>query len=314
MTLREPVWILGAALIPVAWWLGTRVRPARSFPSLALWRDEASLPATWRTRCVWLPRALVAAGLACLFVVLARPATSDVVTPEQEGIDILLCLDASSSMQRRDWDPVRTRWDVARDAALRFVAKRRRDRIGLVAFARYPTLRCPPTLDHEALSQLLAKTRPVASESDEDATGLGLAVAHAARTLSQGGVEGRPRIAIVFTDGDENVALVGKRGEVAPAHAAQLCERLGVRVYPIVVGSKAPAMQRLAARTGGTFLPVRDPAAVDAVFATIDRLETGAVAAPRRRWRDRSRPFLLGALWGALLAWILRSTALRVLA
>ena len=62
----------------------------------------------------------------------------------------MLALDISSSMNADDLAQGRTRLDVSKDSARTFVAERPDDRIGLVTFARYPDLRCPPTLDHVA--------------------------------------------------------------------------------------------------------------------------------------------------------------------
>jgi Ca-activated chloride channel family protein len=265
-----------------------------------------------------LPRALAAAGLLLAVFALARPAERVREALPTEGVDVMLCLDTSSSMTAADLALGRTRLEVAREAAARFARRRENDRVGLVAFARYPELRCPPTLDHEALAAALLETAPVAGDGPEDATGIGAAVARGAQVLSTG--KARSRVLVLLTDGEENVATVGAPGEIAPAHAAQLCERLRVRVYAIVVGGAAggaaPAgggeVERLARRTGGSFHEARDAGALEAVYARIDALERSPVAASVLRLEDRHLPFLLAAIALLLLGRALGATVLRV--
>ncbi len=269
-----------------------------------------------------LPRLLEVAGLLSLIVALAQPVAREPLPRAKEGIDIVLCMDTSSSMTARDLDPARTRLEVARDAALRFVAARPQDRIGLVAFARYPDLVCPPTLDHEALGSVLTDVVVVAGDGPEDATGIGAAVARAAEVLQRG--RARSKVVILLTDGEENVALEGAVGEIAPVHAAQLCERLGVRVYAIAAGLRrrdatgtwvrldtAP-MRRLAERTGGVFHPAKDAQALGQVYARIDAMERAVLEDARFVLIDRRLAFVLWALGLLLLGRLLRLTWLRV--
>lgn len=324
-TLRDPLCLLAVLLVPLALWLGLRRgAPALRFAPAALFGPgDGRLPSTWRTRLLGLPRCLEGLGMLAIVVALARPAQRTPLPPAAEGIDILLCLDTSSSMAARDMDRRRTRLDVAREAAARFIAGRPHDRIGLITFARYPDVRCPVTLDHDALTAILRDVAPVPGDGPEDATGIGTAVAKAAQVL--GGGEAPSRVVILLTDGAENVALAGKRGEIPPVHAAQLCERLGVRVYGIVAGVgrrgaegglvalDTRPIEALAARTGGTFHRARDAGAVERVYERIDQLETATLADPRYVLEDRYLPFLLVGLVLLALGAILGATLLEVL-
>lgn len=320
LTLLAPgfLWlaVLLAGVLAFRW---TRPVPSITFAPAAL------LPAlrTWRTRLAGLPRVLQTIGLLCVILALARPAARVQVPAGTQGIDILLCLDTSSSMTARDMDGRRTRLEVARDAALAFIAGRPDDRIGLLAFARFPDLRCPPTLDHRALAGILADVATVATDGPEDATGIGGAVARGAQVLAAS--EAPSRVVILLTDGEENVALEGLPDQIAPAHAGQLCQRLGVRVYAIAAGeSRRDAagrtvaldtrpIERMAVRTGGALYRARDAEAVASVYERIDRLETAPVAAPRSTLEDRWLGFLLAGLALLGLARLLSSTWLEVL-
>jgi Ca-activated chloride channel family protein len=273
----------------------------------------AELPRSWRARLLPLPRVLHVLALLLAVVALARPARRESLPLRTEGIDILLALDTSSSMTANDMDRRRTRLEVAKAAAAEFVRGRPEDRIGLVSFARYPDVRCPLTLDHEALLGILAGVTTVPSDGPEDATGIGAAAARAAEVLR--GDERRERVVILLTDGDENVAVEGARGEIAPSHAAQLCAALSARVYAVAVGAsggRTDALRNMAAKTGGEFHEARDAGAVAAVYRQIDALEKAGVEKPRYVIEDRFLPFLVAAVAAFLLGRLLEATALKV--
>ena len=274
-----------------------------------------------RLRCV--PTVLVAVGLVGCVVASARPVQVIPLPPSSEGIDILLALDVSSSMAAEDLEAGRTRLAVTQDAAARFIEGRRDDRIGLVAFARYPDLRCPPTRDHDSLIEMLRAIETVDPDGPEDATGIGTAVARAGQVLTA--VESRSKVVVLLTDGEENVASSDSTQEIAPVHAAQLCERLGIRVYTIAAGVGRPdrtgrripldttQVERLAARTGGKFFRARDAGALSAVWEEIARLETTILDDPKTRTEDRFLPFLLVGLGAIFLGSGLRRFGFEVL-
>ncbi len=320
LALVDP-WLLWLALaVPPGLWLRRR----RGAPAVRLAPGSfvQGLPPSWRVRCLPLPRVLQVAGLLCALLALARPVRRTPLPTRAEGIDILLCLDVSSSMAESDLDPRRTRLDVAKDAAARFIEGRPDDRIGLISFARFPDLCCPLTLDHGALAELLAGVKRVEPDGPEDATGIGTAVARAAQVLR--GSSAKSRVVILLTDGEENVATRETPEEIAPLPAAQLCEAVGIRVYAIAagIGSRdlhgswvevdTSQIERLARRTGGKFFAARDAGAVAGVYATIDELEKVELPRPRYRIDERFLPFLVSALALLLASRLLEATVLEV--
>jgi Ca-activated chloride channel family protein len=270
-----------------------------------------------------LPSILQSIGLLLAIVALARPVRREPLPLETEGIDLLLCLDVSSSMGAKDLDRQRTRLDVARTAAIQFIRARPADRIGLLCFARFPDLRCPLTLDHDSLERIVAMVATVDSDGPEDATGIGAAVARAAQLLRASAA--KSKVAILLTDGEENVATAHAPAEIAPVHAAQLCEQLGVRVYTIAAGASnvGPGGERialdttqvrwLAERTGGRFFEARDANAVAAVYASIDELEKSTLATPRFRIVERFLPCLVAAVALLLAGRLLGASVLGAL-
>lgn len=316
VTLLHPAWLAAAVLVALALLLRRRA----GFPTVRFAPGrfvEGGLPFSWRRALAWTPRVLQIVAVLLIIAALARPVRRERIPLETAGIDILLCVDTSSSMSADDMDARRTRLAVAKDAAAEFVAGRTDDRVGLLAFARFPDVRCPPTLDHDALRAFLSEVTTVAENGPEDATGIGTAVARAAQVLS--GSEAASRVVILLTDGEENVATGTSPSEIAPLHAAQLCERLGVRVYTIAAGVGAgdeidtAPVERLSARTGGVFFAARDADAVARVYAEIDQLEKAALAEPRYRTEERFPVPLSAALVLLLVGRLLGASVLRVL-
>ncbi|HEX5052545.1 MAG TPA: VWA domain-containing protein [Planctomycetota bacterium] len=301
---RDPAWFWLLAIVPVlVWW--RRARAARAafaaagllHGALAAACDDSVLPASWRERAAAVPLLLEVLAIALAVCALARPVQRVPLPPEREGRDVLLCLDRSSSMAAEDLAEGRTRLDVAKEVASRFVAERGVDRTGFVTFARYADLGCPPTLDRDAVRALLGGVQMVDKEGPEDATAIGAAVALAAEVLARSPAKGK--VVVLLTDGEENVATSAAPAEIAPLHAGQLCAAFGIRVHAVVVGKgnqkadgrfvplDTTAVRQLAETTGGRFFAAPDAAALRAVYADIDALEAVAFAEPRvwvREW------------------------------
>ena len=149
----SPWWLL--AILPalvLPWWgRGPRLRHA----SVSTIAGGRSL----RTALAWLPRALGSAALVLICVALARPQLVDrerIV--DSEGIDIMLVLDTSGSMEAEDYTlngRSASRLRVAKEVIADFVDGRPNDRIGLVVFGEEAFTQVPLTLDHDALVDIL---------------------------------------------------------------------------------------------------------------------------------------------------------------
>ena len=131
----EDPWAFGLlALLPLAYWLRARWtrRPgALRFSAVDTMRRTGEASSRWLPR---IPGVLRALAFIAIIVALARPQTG--ITSQSvltEGIDIILVMDVSSSMLAEDLEP--NRLEAAKAVAADFVAGRRSDRIGLVAFA-----------------------------------------------------------------------------------------------------------------------------------------------------------------------------------
>ena len=121
-------------LVPYVVWYVMKQKqttPALKVSSMAAFRNVRP---TWRSYLVHAPFVLncIAWTAACL--ALARPQTSNSWSSKSvEGIDIMLCMDVSTSMLAEDLKPNRV--EAARDVAVEFIKGRPNDNIGLTVFA-----------------------------------------------------------------------------------------------------------------------------------------------------------------------------------
>lgn len=289
-TLLDPWFLLALPVLgAVVWWRAAARRAA--LPTAAAHLFDG-LPRTLRQRLAWLPLALLAASGVALTVALARPVEREVVPLREDGIDIVLAVDVSSSMLQEDMreDEAYRRMDAARDRAQEFAAARTRDRVGVVAFARFAELRCPPTLDEDALGAFLRVLDTVARGSEFDATAIGVALAKAVDVLADS--DAASKVVILLSDG-ENTS-----DAILPEDAARLAKDAGVRVHTIGLGRGRPSvfgfvplafesLKSIAAKTDGEFFEARSDEDLAAVYARIDELETSEREDPRYRTVDR---------------------------
>lgn len=303
-TLLDPWFLL---MIPVAllacWWRARTPRAALPTASVALF---AGVTPTWRQRLVWVPAAVKVLAAACLAVALARPVEREVVPLREQGIDIVLVIDTSSSMNIPDMDAdgkVR-RIDAARQRAAEFAAARRHDRVGMVAFARYAELRCPLTLDEDALGAFLRSVDTVQEGSELDGTAIGTALTKAVQVLQKS--QSKSRVVVLLTDGENTVH------DIAPSDGARLAKDAGLRVHTIGLGNGTPTpfgfqpldfreLRAIAETTGGHFFQPKSDQDLAAVYERIDAMEKVDLEDPRYRTVDRFEwPLAAGLL--ALLA------------
>lgn len=295
-------WAFVLLLFPVAvFWAYTAGRQffARTvnYPLVHLHIRQDSLRVLF-TR--WLPAALYTLALLLMTAALARPVRVDRNTlPPTEGIDIILLLDVSASMQKQDFYP--NRFVAAQNTALRFISKRLNDRIGIVAFAKDALLQAPLTLDHEALEEYISALYLGIVDPNYTAIGDGLAVS--ANHLKDS--RAKSKVIILLTDGDSNA------GAIEPLMAAKAASAYGIRVYTVGTAS-APdqnpysssedeinegLLMEIATATGGKFYRAKNEAELARIYDTINELEKTEFSESIRIHRtDAYQPLLVLAL------------------
>lgn len=253
-------------------------------------------PQTWRVHAQWLPAGLRLLAVALLIVALARPQRGEASSRTLgKGIDIVLAYDTSSSMTQ-PFAGGKTRVQAAQDVLSQFVAARTNDRVGLVVFQGTTLTLSPLTSDYDALAQ---DVRDAARIRLADGTAIGVAIGESVNLLRGSGAASR--IAILLTDGENNVATI------EPLAAARIAEKLGVRVYTVGVVSRGTtpgfstlnvdeqSLREIASMTGGTYNRAEDPNALGEIYASIDRLETSKFEDQGFTRYDEIAPYVLGA-------------------
>jgi Ca-activated chloride channel family protein len=311
--LYSPFWLILAPLaIGALWWrLHPRQRPAAVFSSIA---DLKDLPVTLAQR---LRRGLpyvYGLGLCLLIAGLARPQSGRSESRiTGEGIAIEIVLDISGSMEALDFQLEGrdvSRLDAVKHVIQEFVlgspksrlSGRQDDLVGLVAFGGFADSKCPLTLDHGALVDIiqgLEVPRPVRDQKgrvinaqslqEELATAIGDGVAVAVDRLR--GAKAKGKVVVLLTDGDNNA------GVVDPREAAGIAAESGIKLYTIGIGRNGvvpiphedefgnrvlvPAQFRIdeellrdmAQTSGGRYFHASDSEGLAQVYAEIDKLE-----------------------------------------
>lgn len=271
-----------------------------------------------------VPFCLRVGSLAFLVIALTRLRAPDERSlVAVEGVDIMLVFDASGSMMAiDDRSTMRTRIDVARDEAIKFIKKRVNDPMGLVIFSGAAVTRCPLTMDKHVLEEMLHET--TVETIPVQGTVLSQGILVAANRLKKS--KAASRVMIVLTDGEPTP------NDIAPHVALDLAKKLGIKIYTIGIGSpdggwidtgfmgwqrsgaqyNEALLYEIARATGGQFFAARKPEELEKIYDTIDRLERTEQQVPvYARYFEYFEYFL----WGAailLLGEVLLSTLLWV--
>ncbi|MGA9530576.1 MAG: VWA domain-containing protein [Candidatus Babeliales bacterium] len=230
--------------------------------------------------------------LVCLAVVTAKLQFIDRRSKiSVEGIDIILALDISESMnlQHHGYDK-RSRLEVAKVEAIRFIHKRINDQIGLVLFSNEVLSRCPLTLDKNILDTLLndASTHLL----DSDGTLLGKALLAAINRLKQSNADSQ--VIILLTDGNSTPSDIHISIPIA------IARDLGIRIYTIGIGAEEDIvihhplygpvrigtvfnrklLEEVSMATGGVFFEAKNQNDMRNIYEKIDSLEKTKIEAP----------------------------------
>jgi Ca-activated chloride channel family protein len=289
----QPEWLWLLCLLPLVMLLRGRRGPiaAVQFSDIGVAREVARSTRTRAGWWVWLFPLLAA---ALMIFGLARPQRGQSRTEvTANGIDIVLGLDVSGSMQALDFlidDQRVNRIQVVKSVVSKFIEERPNDRIGLIAFAAAPYLVSPLTLDHDWLQQNLERVSTAVG--GDDGTAIGSAIAASVNRLRT--THAKSKVVILLTDGMNNT------GKISPLAAAEAAKAMGVKIYTIGVGVRGMApilikdnagnshiimdkvdvdektLQTVANETGGNFYRATDTDSLQKIYEQINRLEKTA--------------------------------------
>jgi len=322
-----PAFFYGLILIPlmIAWyiWRGRKGTAPLTISGFENLDDRMGSARIWMRHILAFLRLVI---VTLLIVVLARPQSSnqwEQVT--SEGIDIVLCMDVSGSMQAMDFRP--NRLEASKDVGIEFVNARANDRFGLVVFAGESYTQCPMTTDRAVVVNFL---KDVDFGVIEDGTAIGMGLATAVNRVKDS--KAKSKVIILLTDG------VNNRGDVGPVTAAEIAAGFGIRVYTIGVGSMGNApipvqdvfgrtvtrnmpveidedvLKEIAQTTGGTYFRATDNNKLREIYKEIDQMEKTRLDVKHySRKKEEYFPYLLAAMLLLLLEVLLRHTVFKTI-
>jgi Ca-activated chloride channel family protein len=174
-----------------------------------------------------IPNLMLAFTFVLIILAIARPQkTNEKVEQWTEGIDIMMVIDISESMQIEDFKP--NRLEAAKKVASGFIQGRFQDRIGIVIFSGDAYSLSPLTTDYKLLEAYLQDIDFDMIESRGTAIGSALAVA----TNRMRESVAKSKVLILLSDGDNTA------GNIDPLTAAELADAYNIKIYSIAVGKE----------------------------------------------------------------------------
>ncbi|MEQ8239038.1 MAG: VWA domain-containing protein [Cyclobacteriaceae bacterium] len=318
---ENPIWLYGLLILPFIfifrWIISIRFRQKLK---VALKKKDIKSDPISILR--FLPHLLLMIIIALIIVALARPQLSnEQVEQWSEGIDIMMVIDISESMQIEDFKP--NRLEAAKEVARNFVAGRFQDRIGLVVFSGDAFSRAPLTTDYDLLNTYIDD---ISFELIENrGTAIGSSIAVATNRLRES--ESSSKVMILLSDGDNTA------GNIDPITAAELAQAYNIKIYTIAVGKEGKVpfgtdffgrpryvennldetnLREIAKIGKGNFYRVSDKEALAQVFGEIDRLEKAEIK--ESRYKDTTDFYVVYLRWAMVLLclWMLTKSTFIV--
>jgi Ca-activated chloride channel family protein len=265
-----------------------------------------------------------------LILTICRPQSYNVSREiKSPGVDILLCMDTSGSMQALDFKLGKQSVDrltAVKKVVSDFVKKRENDRIGLVVFGDYAFTQAPLTMDKGLLLNLIDRM-DIGMAGDKTAIGSALAIA--GKRIKD--IPAKAKIVILLTDGRNN------SGDITPSQAAEALEALNIKIYTIGVGGKGKApfkvrgffgekivyqevdldektLRKIAQTGNGKYFRAADTEELSEIYDIIDREEKTEVKVKEFfHFKELYAYFLIPAMFICLLEIFIQAFVVRSL-
>ena len=266
-------------------------------------------------------------AMTLIIFAIARPQTVDVSTRTKtnNGIDIVMAIDVSSSMLAQDLKP--DRLSALKRVAATFVDDRTSDRIGLVVYAGESYTKTPITSDKSIIKGAL---REISYQGlIEDGTAIGMGLATSVNRLKDS--RAKSKVIILLTDG------VNNSGFIDPKIATELAVEFGIKTYTIGLGSNGTALapvgilpngefqyaltkveideallKEIASSTGGIYFRATNNKKLEEIYAEINKLEKSEVEEFKYyNYDEKYRLLIILALVLITLEWIGRNSLFK---
>lgn len=256
-----------------------------------------------------IPNSIFILSIIYIIISLARPQKSnEKVEKWSEGIDIMLVIDISESMQIEDFKP--NRLESAKNVAKEFINGRFQDRIGLVVFSGESYSRCPLTTDYILLNEYVDEISFDLISSR--GTAIGSAIAIATNRMRES--KSKSKVLILLSDGDNTA------GNIDPVTSAQIAKAYGIKIYSIAIGKngKVPFgkdyfgrtryvensldeknLREIATITNGKFYRASNNSSLENIFNVIDEFEKTEIK--ENRYKNTVDYYQYYLLWSIVL-------------
>jgi Ca-activated chloride channel family protein len=338
MVWEHPLYLYGLVLIPlllVGAWLRTRALTKNAEPFFDQQQKE-------RLQLGFAPsRERVKHGsflLAMTFLIVASAGPkigTEVREVKQRGVDMLIALDVSASMNAEDVRP--SRLEKAKFEINRLIERLDGDRVGLIVFTGEAFLQSPMTLDYSALRLFLeiVSTDQMPSSATDFASAL--EVAEQAFSALDSEEQENPmantaaRVLLIISDGEDHeqeyqdalksltdsqvsiytLGIGTTAGTTIPLYEEGMGALVGYkrdRQGQVVTTSlQRDALQKIASQGGGSYYQIdRGNSGIDAFLARVDELEQGEFSSQEYADFKDQYQWLAGVgLLLFLLAWMI---------
>ena len=201
-------------------------------------------------------------ALALQVIVVAGPQFgSKFQSVKRQGIEVMVALDVSNSMNAQDVSP--SRLEVAKMAVSRLVDKLSDDRVGLVVFAGNAYVQMPMTSDFSSVKMFMQSVSTGMVQTQ--GTAIGQAINLCVNSFSQ--KSDISRAIIVITDGENH--------EDDAVAAASNATQQGIKVYTVGMGTSKGAPIPTVAGANNNFIKDKDG---NVVISKIDEASLAKVA------------------------------------
>ena len=257
----------------------------------------------------FIPNILITGSIILIILSVSRPQKSNErIERWSEGIDIMLVIDISESMQIEDFTP--NRLESAKSVAKDFINGRFQDRIGLVVFSGESYSRCPLTTDYILLNKYIEEIN--FDLISTRGTAIGSAIAIATNRMRES--KSKTKILILLSDGDNTA------GNIDPLTASEIAKAYGIKIYSIAIGKngKVPFgkdyfgrpryvensldeknLRDIAKTTEGKFYRASDNKSLENIFKEIDTFEKSEIK--ENRYKNTIDYYQYYLLWGIIL-------------
>lgn len=225
---ENPLSLIFLAIIPVIYYIYETVlqkkkRQAMKFSNISFIKSALGNKKSKRNQVLFY---LSLAIISCIIIGLANPHIP--LKQSKEGVNVVLVLDVSGSMQATDYKP--NRLEAAKESAeILIKSLKEKDHIGIITFETGATTAAYLTPYKETAIQ---KLQSIKVKNGKTAIGDGLSLGIDMATS----IPNKKKVVILLSDGVNNA------GVISPAEAILFAKNNKIQVYSVGLGSDKPVV------------------------------------------------------------------------